>query len=127
AVYDIFATELVSFINLGYICLRHDSNELGSSSSPERSSPVMLSAAKHLAADRDRPFAALRVTRCDCSHGQGLFFTIEPCLRLILVHKYSKGSEVSVGGSRLHGSKTQMVTSSGFFNYLNCCSYVGQP
>ncbi len=25
-------------------------------------SPVMLSAAKHLCADRDRPFAALRVT-----------------------------------------------------------------
>jgi hypothetical protein len=25
-------------------------------------SPVMLSAAKHLSADRDRPFAALRVT-----------------------------------------------------------------
>ena len=27
-----------------------------------RSSPVMLSVAKHLAADRDRPFASLRVT-----------------------------------------------------------------
>jgi hypothetical protein len=25
------------------------------------------------------PFASLRVTRCDCSNGQGLFFTIEPC------------------------------------------------
>ncbi len=41
----------------------------------------MLSAAKHLAADRDRPFAVLRVTRCDCSHCQGLFFTIAPCLK----------------------------------------------
>jgi len=48
----------------------------------------MLSAAKHLAAAHDRPFAeftlseahVLRVTRCDCSNGQGLFFTIEPCL-----------------------------------------------
>jgi len=40
----------------------------------------MLSAAKHLAADRDRPFAALRVTRCDCSNGQGRFVQIEPCL-----------------------------------------------
>jgi len=40
----------------------------------------MLSAAKHLGAHRDRPFAALRVTRGDCSHGQGLFFTIEPRL-----------------------------------------------
>ncbi len=50
----------------------------------------MLSAAKHLAAHRDRPFAeftlseahVLRVTRYDCSNGQGLFFTIEPCLSL---------------------------------------------
>ncbi len=49
----------------------------------------MLSAAKHLAADRDRPFAeftlerseGLRVTWCDWSHGQGLVFTIEPCLK----------------------------------------------
>ncbi len=40
----------------------------------------MLSEAKHLAASRDRPFASLRVTWCDGSHGQGLFFTLEPCL-----------------------------------------------
>ncbi len=48
----------------------------------------MLSAAKHLAADRDRPFAeftlsganVLRVTLCDCLNCQGLFFTLEPCL-----------------------------------------------
>ena len=32
---------------------------------PERSSPVILSAAKDLVACRDRPFAALRVTLCD--------------------------------------------------------------
>jgi hypothetical protein len=47
----------------------------------------MLSAAKHLSADRDRPFAeftlsganVLRVTLCDCLNGQALFFAIEPC------------------------------------------------
>jgi len=68
--------------------LRQGSNELDSSCSRERSSPVMLSAAKHLAAARDRPFAeftlsganVLRVTGCDSSNGQGFFFTIEPCL-----------------------------------------------
>ena len=48
---------------------------------PERSSPVILSAAKDLAAGRERPFAALRVTRCDCSNGQEPFVQIEPCLR----------------------------------------------
>jgi|SRR5436305_9301994 len=47
--------------------VRQGSNELDSSSSPARSSSVMLSVAKHLAADGDRPFASLRVTRCDCS------------------------------------------------------------
>src|SRR5712692_5226866 len=56
--------------------LRQGSNELDRSCSRERSSPVMLSAAKHLAADRDRPFAALRVTGCDESTCQGLCFTI---------------------------------------------------
>src|SRR6266852_8245930 len=40
----------------------------------------MLSAAKHLSADRDRPFAALRVTRCDWSNGQGLFFKLNLAL-----------------------------------------------
>src|SRR5258708_10417555 len=40
----------------------------------------MLRCAQHLAADRDRPFASLRVTLCGCSNCQGLFFTIEPCL-----------------------------------------------
>src|SRR5713101_3210335 len=64
--------------------IRQGSNELDSSCSRERSSPVMLSAAKHLAADRDRPFAALRVTWCDESNCQGLFFTIEPCLNKII-------------------------------------------
>src|SRR5258708_3227188 len=76
---------------------RQGSNECDSSSSTARSSsviprssPVILSAAKDLAAHRDRPFAeftlseanGLRVTLCDCSNGQGLFFTIEPCLSL---------------------------------------------
>ncbi len=48
----------------------------------------MLSAAKHLAADRDRPFAeftlsganGLRATLCDCSNCQVQFVQIEPCL-----------------------------------------------
>src|SRR6266852_8143635 len=65
------------------IYLRQGSNELDRSCSRERSSPVMLSAAKHLAADRDRPFASLRVTGCDESTCQAFFFTIEPCLKLI--------------------------------------------
>ncbi len=37
--------------------LRQGSNERDSSHSTERSSPVILSVAKDLAADRDRPFA----------------------------------------------------------------------
>jgi hypothetical protein len=41
--------------------LRQGSNELDSSSPPARSSPVILSAAKDLAAHRVRPFVALRV------------------------------------------------------------------
>jgi hypothetical protein len=49
----------------------------------------MLSAAKHLGADHDRPFAeftlsatnVLRVTLCDCSNCQELIFTLEPCYR----------------------------------------------
>src|SRR5229473_7775984 len=64
---------------------RQGSNALDSSSATERSSSVMLSAAKHLAAHHDRPFAeftlseanVLRVTLFDCSNFQGLFFTIE--------------------------------------------------
>jgi hypothetical protein len=58
---------------------RHGSNALDSSSPTERSGLVILSEAKDLAADRDRPFAefplseanGLRVTRGDCSNGQG--------------------------------------------------------
>src|SRR5258706_12814868 len=42
-----------------------------------------LSEAKELSAERDRPFASLRVTRWDGSNGEGLFFTTEPCLKLI--------------------------------------------
>ena len=56
----------------------------------------MLSAAKHLAAARDRPFAeftlseahVLRVTLCDCSNGQGQFVQIEPCLSCIVQHHF---------------------------------------
>src|SRR6266852_3858176 len=75
---------LAGLSEIWIILLRHGSNALDSSCSRERSSPVMLSAAKHLAADRDRPFASLRVTGCDESHCQGLFFTIEPCLICII-------------------------------------------
>src|SRR6266851_2804575 len=63
--------------------VRHGSHALDSASPPARSSPVMLSAAKDLAAARDRPFAALRVTLCDCSNGQVQFVQIEPCLKQI--------------------------------------------
>src|SRR6266567_8452176 len=49
---------------------------------PERSSPVILSEAKDLAAGREKPFASLRVTRCGCSNGQEHFVQIEPCLRI---------------------------------------------
>src|SRR5258708_5821562 len=63
--------------------LRQGSNERDSSSPPVRSSRVILSAAKDLAADRDRPFAALRVTGGDCSNGQIQFVQIEPCLKFI--------------------------------------------
>src|SRR5216683_1781721 len=75
---------------------RQGSNELDRSCSRERSSPVMLSAAKHLAADRDGPFASLRVTWCDESHCQGLCFTIEPCLNktnCIIMRIYFRISE----------------------------------
>src|SRR5260370_39017811 len=63
-------------------------NARDSSLSTARSSTVILSAAKDLAADRDRPFAefplseanGLRVTRGDCcSNGQVQFVQIEPC------------------------------------------------
>src|SRR6266516_3933959 len=53
----------------------------------ERSSAVMLRCAQHLCAYRDRPFAALRVTRSDCSNCQVLFFKIEPCLKSIIVER----------------------------------------
>ena len=46
----------------------------------------MLSEAKHLVADRDRPFASLRVTLCNRSNCQGLCFTIEPFLS-IMIHR----------------------------------------
>ena len=64
----------------GIMLLRQGSTELDSSWPTERDSPVMLSAAKHLCASRDRPFAARRRDTGDCSNGQGLFFTIEPGL-----------------------------------------------
>ena len=56
-------------------------------------STVILSAAKDLYAHRESPFPfaalrasahSLRVTLCDCSNDQGLFFTLEPCLTFII-------------------------------------------
>src|SRR5260370_25916557 len=63
-----------------FLLFRHGSNERDSSSSTERSGPVILSEAKHLAADRERPFASLRVTWYDCSNCQVRFVQFEPCL-----------------------------------------------
>jgi hypothetical protein len=66
---------------------------------PARSSPVILSAAKDLAAARDSPFAeftlerseGLRVTQCDCSNGHVQFIQIEPCLKnIICIQQVSK-------------------------------------
>src|SRR5258708_9268250 len=85
--------------------LRQGSNERDSSSATVRSSPVMLSAAKDLAAARDRPFAAkdlaaardrpfaaLRVTGGDCSNGQIQFVQIEPCLSISVPRSGGKHS-----------------------------------
>src|SRR5260221_13931886 len=55
--------------------VKQGSNERDSSSSTARSSPVILSAAKDL--------AALRVTLCDCSNCQVQFVQIEPCLTFL--------------------------------------------
>ncbi len=63
-----------------HFILRHGSNERDSSSSTARFSAVMLSEAKHLCAGRDRSFASLRMTLCDCSNCQIRFVQIEPCL-----------------------------------------------
>ena len=46
--------------------LRQGSNELDRSAATERSSPVILSAAKDLAAARDRPFAEFTLSE---AHG----------------------------------------------------------
>src|SRR5947209_14452642 len=70
------------FLRAVLFSIRQGSKELDSSSSLERSSPVMLRVAKHLATDGERPFAALRVTWCECSNCRGLFFTFEPCLNI---------------------------------------------
>jgi hypothetical protein len=53
----------------------------------------MLSAAKHLGAYRDRPFAALRVTLRDSSNCKALFFTLEPCLNKLI--RPSVGADLS--------------------------------
>ena len=59
----------------------------------ERSSPVILSAAKDLVAGRDRPFAALKVTLCDWSNCQAQFIHIEPCPKTILYSSAPKTAQ----------------------------------
>jgi hypothetical protein len=78
---------------------RHGSKERDRSSSTERSSPIMLSAAKHLSRSATRCFAALSMTLCDCSNCQGLFFTIEPCLNKIrgVLRKPRKADKSALG------------------------------
>src|SRR5258706_5229815 len=78
--------------------LRQGSNERDSSSPTERVSPVILSAAKDLSAERDRPFASLRVTRWDSCNGEGLFFTTEPCLMYPFRSEGGVGSMFSRSG-----------------------------
>src|SRR3954465_15810604 len=62
-----------------------------------------LSEAKELSAERDRPFASLRVTRWDGSNCEGLFFTTEPCLNKIIWQSH-KGR--SIGGGRDESAPT---------------------
>ena len=57
---------------------RHDERELGHD--VRNPYTVMLSAAKHLPAERDRPFAKRGVTRCDGSNGHVLFFKLNLAL-----------------------------------------------
>ena len=59
--------------------------ELASSSLTARSSHVILSEAKDLAAERDRPFASLMVTWGDGSNCHVRFVQIEPCLTVLIV------------------------------------------
>ena len=71
-----------------YIILRTTSREVVTDDRHLEIRPVILSAAKDLAASRDRPFAALRacpewnegVTRYHFSNGQEHFVQMEPCL-----------------------------------------------
>src|SRR5260221_6608478 len=78
------------------LIVRQGSNERDSSSPTERVSPVILSEAKELSAERDRPFASLRVTRWDGCNGEGLFFTTEPCLKFIIGGGRDESAPMSV-------------------------------
>ena len=60
--------------------LRQGSNERDRSSAPARSSPVILSEAKDLAADRARPFAARMRDAVRLFKRSSTFLHIEPCL-----------------------------------------------
>src|SRR5436309_406982 len=63
-----------------FLLIRQGSNALDRCSAPERSSAVMLSAAKHLCARRARCFASLSMTMWDGSPCQVHFGRIVPCL-----------------------------------------------
>src|SRR5258706_11071812 len=58
-----------------------------------------LSEAKDLSAERDRPFASLRVTRWDGCNCERLFFTTEPCLNKLT--RVSQKRRRSPGRGRL--------------------------
>src|SRR2546421_438037 len=61
---------LISTFPLLFILLRHGSNELDRSSATERSSPVMLSAAKHLCALNDVLQRETRTTTCHAERSE---------------------------------------------------------
>jgi hypothetical protein len=65
--------------------LRQGSNELGSSSPTARPSPVILSEAKDLAADRDRPFAEFTLSE---AHGLRVTTHFRSWLLKIIIGPY---------------------------------------
>ncbi len=78
----------------------------------------MLSAAKHLSADRDRPFAALRVTRCDCSNCHVLFFklnlALEAQLSRVLEQLRMTREQLAAAYTRIEELEKQKTSSPAF-------------
>ena len=98
----------------------------------------MLSAAKHLAADCDRPFAeftlerseGLKVTWCDYSNCQGLFFTIEPCLLIKSIYTIAEvRNKYSTASVKLPGPKWLEASYQYFHHDLLflCIRYIIMP